>query len=153
MSPYLFILVSQVLSSALLKLNRNHICKGVAVSPRSPRVSHLFFADDSFFFMEFDASHVVFFKWLLDEYCRLAGQKINLDKSEIFASPNLSLEMKGSLFNVLGIKVVEKSGVYLGADLGFSRRKGGIFQRALERIGCRLASWKNCFLLMSLLEF
>lgn len=73
LSLYLFILVSQVLSYALLKLNTNQICKGVAVSLRSPRVSHLFFADDSFFFMESDASHVVFFKWLLEEYCRLAG--------------------------------------------------------------------------------
>lgn len=42
--------------------------------------------------------------------------------------------------------MVEKSGVYLGEDLGFSRRKGGIFRRALERIGCRLASWKKNFL-------
>lgn len=53
LSPYLFILVSQVLSSAIAALNANQICRGVAVSPRSPRVSHLFFADDNFFFMEY----------------------------------------------------------------------------------------------------
>lgn len=67
LSPYLFILVSQVLSSSLMFLGSNQICKGVVVSPRSPHVSHLFFGDDSFFFMEFDTHQVQRFKWLLDE--------------------------------------------------------------------------------------
>lgn len=58
-------------------------------------------------------------------------------------SPNSSLEMRGFLLNTLGIKVVDKPEIYLGADLGFSRRKGEIFHRVLDRIGCRLANWKK----------
>lgn len=63
LSLYLFILVSQALSSALVRFNSNQICRGVAISTGSPRVSHLFFADDSFFFMEFEESHVRQFKY------------------------------------------------------------------------------------------
>lgn len=60
LSPFLFILVSQGLSSALAIPNANFISRGVAVSPRSLRMSHLFFVDASFFFMELETSHVEF---------------------------------------------------------------------------------------------
>lgn len=146
LSPYLFILVSQVLSSALSFINSNQICRGVAVGRGSPRVSHLFFADDSFFFMDLDTSHVVYFKWLLDEYCRLAGQKVNFNKSEVFLSPNAKPEMREFLFEVLRVKVVDKPGVYLGAELGCVKRKGGLFQKVLDRIGSRLACWRKNYL-------
>lgn len=43
LSSYLFILVSQVLSSPIAFLNNLQICRGVAISSKSPRISHLVF--------------------------------------------------------------------------------------------------------------
>lgn len=48
LSPYLFILVAQALSEGLLSMASNGICKGIAVSRRSPSINHLLFADDCF---------------------------------------------------------------------------------------------------------
>lgn len=88
-----------------------------------------FFVDDSFFFMEFDDHHVQRFKWLLDEYRYLAGQKVNFSKSEIVVSPNFKADKRDFLPMTLGVKIVEKPGVYLGADLDFTRRKGELFKK------------------------
>lgn len=42
-------------------------------------------------------------------------------------SPNLKADMRDFLSVTLGVKIVEKPGVYLGADLDFTRRKGELF--------------------------
>lgn len=73
--------------------------------------------------MELEDSHVVYFKRLLDEYCRLAGQKVNLDKSEVFVSPNLKRELRSLLCEVLRVRVVDKPGIYLGVELDVTRCK------------------------------
>lgn len=75
LSPYLFILVSQVLSANLEVLSNSNICKGVAVSPHSPPISHLFFADGSFFFLNFNAKEVICLKETIEKYCSFAGAK------------------------------------------------------------------------------
>lgn len=67
--PYLFILVAQALSDGLAEFASNKVCRGVAVSPRSPRISHLLFADDCFIFMENGMDHAWCLKLLLDIFC------------------------------------------------------------------------------------
>lgn len=50
------------------------VCKGVAVSSHSPPISHLFFVDDSFFFLNFDMSEVWCLKWIIESYCQFAAR-------------------------------------------------------------------------------
>lgn len=57
LSPYLFILVSQVMSAC----------------PRSPRRSCLFFADNSFSFLKFGPSEAWCLKWIVNAYCDFCG--------------------------------------------------------------------------------
>ena len=49
-SPYLFLLCVEGLSAMLRKEEREGHIKGVAVCRRTPRISHLLFADDSIIF-------------------------------------------------------------------------------------------------------
>lgn len=49
LSPYLFILVAQAFSDGLSEFASHDICRGIAVSSCSPRISHLLFADDCLF--------------------------------------------------------------------------------------------------------
>lgn len=79
--PYLFILVAQAVSDGLGEFASNNICRGISVSSRSPRISHLMFADDCYIFMEHNVEHAWCLKWVLDVYCQQAGQKINFNKS------------------------------------------------------------------------
>ena len=48
--PYLFLICAEGLSSLLHQATHRKAIKGVATSVRGPRVSHLFFADDSLVF-------------------------------------------------------------------------------------------------------
>ena len=50
LSPYLFILCAEGLSALLHKAVQNKSLKGVVASARGPKISHLFFADDSLIF-------------------------------------------------------------------------------------------------------
>lgn len=74
LSPYLFTLVGQVLSANLSHFASSAVCKGVAVSSHSPPISHLFFADDSLFFLNFDPAKVWCLKWIIEAYSKFAGQ-------------------------------------------------------------------------------
>lgn len=60
-------------------------------------------------------------KWLLDEYCRVAGQKVNFTKLEILVCPNMRTDSKELILVVLGIRVVDKQGIYLGVELDFTK--------------------------------
>lgn len=60
-------------------------------------------------------------RWILDTSCAFAGQRINKGKSELFVSPMVH---RVFLTHVFGIKIVDRPGVYLGADLDFTKRKG-----------------------------
>jgi hypothetical protein len=49
-SPYLFLICAEVLSSSLIKADREGVLEGVPSSKRGPRLNYLFFADDSLLF-------------------------------------------------------------------------------------------------------
>lgn len=43
---------------------------------------------------------------------------------------------------IFGVRLVERPGLYLGANLDFSSRKGSLFSRILDRVGSKLSLWK-----------
>uniref|UniRef100_A0A803MUL6 Reverse transcriptase domain-containing protein n=1 Tax=Chenopodium quinoa TaxID=63459 RepID=A0A803MUL6_CHEQI len=49
LSPYLFILVMEVLSKKLLALQSSNAIQGIKVARTAPAINHLFFADDTLF--------------------------------------------------------------------------------------------------------
>lgn len=57
-----------------------------------------------------------------------AGQKVNTKKSEVIVSPNMCGWQRDFIKNVLGIKIVSNSGIYLGSELDTSRRKGSYLE-------------------------
>jgi hypothetical protein len=49
-SPYIFLICEEVLSSMVIKANEEGLLAGVPTSRRGPKISHLFFANDSLLF-------------------------------------------------------------------------------------------------------
>lgn len=140
LSPCLFILVAQAFSDGLQEFASANVCRGISVSSRSPCISHLLFADDCFIFMEYLKEHAWCLKWVLDIYCQQAGQRINFNKSELFVSPNMSVEDRNTLSSIFGVKEVEKTGNLPWSIYRFFRKEMWYF-------------WKNFFENSSKVEY
>jgi hypothetical protein len=72
-SPYLFLLCGEGLSSLLKNYDGGWIDRGIRVSPMSPWISHLLFADDCLVFMKADARSAVRLNTILDVYSTGSG--------------------------------------------------------------------------------
>jgi hypothetical protein len=81
LSPYLFILCADILSSLISQLQTDNKIKGIAIATNAPRITHLFFADDSILFCRAKPEEATHLLNTLMEYQRVSGQQINLRKS------------------------------------------------------------------------
>jgi hypothetical protein len=73
LSPYLFLLCVEGLSSLLLYEEEVGGIDGVSVCRNAPSVSHLLFADDSLILMKADMNNATFLQRVLDTYCANSG--------------------------------------------------------------------------------
>ncbi|KAL8135230.1 hypothetical protein AgCh_010047 [Apium graveolens] len=107
-SPYLFLIVADVLSRSISNAIQNGILSGIKVARDCPTVSHIFFADDSMLISQASEEAARNINILLQDYCLASGQKIKYHKSSVLFSPNLSSELKNKVIDILGIS--ESSG-------------------------------------------
>lgn len=76
--------------------------------------SHLFFADDLVLFAKVDRKNCMAMKEVLDTFCSFSGQKVSATKTRVFFSPNIPIENRESLCEVLGFRSTPNLGKYLG---------------------------------------
>uniref|UniRef100_A0A803N7C0 Reverse transcriptase domain-containing protein n=1 Tax=Chenopodium quinoa TaxID=63459 RepID=A0A803N7C0_CHEQI len=117
LSPYLFILCMEVLSIRLNYLQHAASIKGIKFSRSGASISHLFFADDALFFLKADIKNFSAMKKVLDQFCELSGEMVNLNKSE-------------------------HMGTYLGCPMDVDGRSTNAFNDIVSKITCKLSSWK-----------
>lgn len=143
LSPYLFILASNVLSSLVTHLERTGHWNGIKICKKAPAISHLFYADDSLFFFEANQENVSSVKFGIDKFCHWSGQEINFSKSSIIFSPNVANRQKTMLSQILGVKFSSRLGKYLGAWIDPGRNKSNLYSHALGQIERRTALWQT----------
>ncbi|XP_062162097.1 uncharacterized protein LOC133869155 [Alnus glutinosa] len=145
-SPYLFLICAEVLSSLLTQAEQKGIITGVPTSPKGPKISHLFFADDSILFCK--SNYVEWRRLLkiLGIYEAGSGQKLNLEKTTIFFSRNTSLSRRAEILNLSGLTEARRFDTYLGLPALIGRSKNQAFQSIKERVGQKLTNWKVKFL-------
>lgn len=113
LSPFLFLIYCEGLSSLLNLTVRDKQLKRVRVSKGGPQISHLLFANDCVLFKEASTRGAQVFKQILKEYENSLGQCINFEKSIVFFSSN-TLEVKRNHIPItLGVRHSNNATKYL----------------------------------------
>ncbi|XP_027152078.1 uncharacterized protein LOC113752144 [Coffea eugenioides] len=146
LSPYLFLICSEGLSSLLRKAEESSRIQGLKISRQGPELTHLFFADDSLIFCKADKQQATEIMNILKTYEAASGQMVNLDKSAVFFSRNMFSDQREEVRQALGGMNEAKQGKYLGLPMVISRTKDQIFGFVRENIKRRLQNWKSKFL-------
>ncbi|CAJ2652454.1 unnamed protein product [Trifolium pratense] len=107
LSPYLFILVIEGLTTLIKVAEANHMMK------------------------------------ILKTYEEASGQEINLTKSEVFFSRNLSSADQEDLSKIMAVRHVLGTGNYLGLPSMIGRKKKAVFAYIKDRIWKRINSWRG----------
>jgi len=115
--------------------------QGIQFNRACPKLSHLFFADDSIFFLKATVSECQNLANILNQYCLATGQLINRNKSGLFFSKHYPLTLQTNLANELRIPIVSKYGKYLGIPSDWGRSKREMFSWILARVNAKLAGW------------
>ncbi|KAM5578651.1 hypothetical protein ABKV19_008793 [Rosa sericea] len=142
LSPYLFILCAEGLSALITSSIQHGLINGIKMSPTAPVIHHLLFADDSFLFGEASVAECQAFKGILSLYAKASGQHINLQKSSVVFSGNVSLQMRNQLAGILGVECVKEHGLYLGLPIHVGHNKTAIFAYLKDRLTKKLISWR-----------
>lgn len=87
---------------------------GLQCSRGGPQISHLFFVDDSIVFARANIKDTKEIKRILKLYEEASGQKVNMEKSAITFSPNVEVQCRQRILEVLGLTVVQSHDKYLG---------------------------------------
>ncbi|XP_056850920.1 uncharacterized protein LOC130506757 [Raphanus sativus] len=146
LSPYLFILCSEVLSGLCSKaLEQGKLC-GIKVARNSPPLNHLLFADDTMFFCKSDPISCKELKNILEKYEVASGQSINCLKSAITFSAKTPIETRRRVKAELNIVGEGGIGKYLGLPEHFNRKKRDIFASIIDRIRQKSHSWTSRYL-------
>lgn len=146
LSPYIFILCSEVLSGLCRKAQEEKKLEGIRVATNCPRVNHLLFADDTLFFCRTHARSISTLQNILHLYEEASGQKINHQKSGITFSNLTPPHLKEKIKTELGIQNEGGTGKYLGLPEHFGRKKRDLFSSIVDKIRQRARSWNTRFL-------
>ena len=119
---------------------RNGLLKGIQASRNGPKITHLFFADDSIFFANANGEEGEKLKLILQMYEPNFGQKINLDKSEVLFSPNTNIESKRKIQELFGVRRTKSLGRYLGIPASVGKDRKTVFRSLKEKMEARVRS-------------
>lgn len=143
LSPYLFIICAEGLSALLQKAQADGKIEGIKVCRDTPRINHLFFADDSLVLMRAGQNDAQELRRVLNIYEVASGQVINKDKSSVLFSPNTLQSDRMEVRSALCINQEAKNERYLGlpVSIGKSRRKA--FEYIKRKVWLRIQGWQE----------
>lgn len=117
--------------------------EGIAICQGGPRVSHLFFANDSIIFYKATSKECDALQQILNVYENSSGQQLNRSKTSLFFSPNTSEVTKNEIKSRFGAQVIRQHEKYLGLPSLIGRNKKKSFREIKEKLAVKLVGWKE----------
>ncbi|XP_010424289.1 PREDICTED: uncharacterized protein LOC104709359 [Camelina sativa] len=141
LSPYLFILCTEVLIANIRKAEENKLITGIKVANQCPPITNLLFADDSLFFCKVAKEQCEVILSILRKYEAASGQQINFAKSSIQFGHKVAEDTKTEIQGILGITNLGGMGSYLGLPESLGGSKTKVFSFVRERLQGRTTGW------------
>ena len=143
LSPYLFLICSEGLHCLLQKAaDAGHI-RGVSICKKGPRLTHLFFADDSLVFCRANLDECQKIQNLLDTYEKASGQQLNRNKTGLFFSKSTPPVMLNLIKEFLGVQESKHHEKYLGLPSLVGKYKKASLLFIKEKVLAKLQGWKE----------
>ena len=142
LSPYLFLVVMEVLSGILHKLQSVGLLSGFFMndSLRLGLVSHILYADDAMLFCDATTEQVRILVAALICFESITGLKVNLHKSSMFVIGEVV--DAASCANIFGCEIETLPTSYLGLPLGAHSSKASLWDPVLHNLERKLEGWK-----------
>ena len=134
LSPYLFIVCAEGLSTMLQQAEACGDLHGCFISRGALSISHLLFADDSLFFFNAFEQECCNMHSIMGEYENILGQAVNVQKLGIFFSGNVPEDLKSNISNILGVHAPLNTGRYLDFTNIFSIYTSVVFPSSDQNI-------------------
>lgn len=148
-SPYLFLLVSDVLACMLKRAQANNSIQGYKINRYCPTLTHLLFADDTVLFGKASIQEAKFLKLIIEEYNHALRQCVNRQKSDIIFSRNTLARVQHEVAEILNIQNSGLLSKYLGLPIEWGRSKSRALNFLKEKIKKKIYGWQNHFLSMA----
>lgn len=130
------------LSHLILNSVKRKKWRGLKPSRNGPTISHLFYADDLILFSKAEARDCNVVMDILNSFCETSGQKVNILKSKVFVSKNVTRDRIGMIRDTTGIPITKNLGMYLGIPLIHEKVKKDSFKHIVDRVAGKLSTWK-----------
>ncbi|XP_040994329.1 uncharacterized protein LOC121240869 [Juglans microcarpa x Juglans regia] len=140
LSPYIFIICAEALSSLINKAEGEGLIHGVPIAKNRLRVSHLFFADDCLIFCKANAIEWDRLFGLLRAYESASGQRLNLEKTSIIFSKNTARATQQFIMSIAGVKNGMSYEKYLGLPSVVGKNKAKTFKGILDNIRSKVSN-------------
>ena len=143
LSPYLFLICAEGLLALFRKAERVSLNRIVSICKGGPRVSHLFFADDSIILCSAVREECENLLSLLSLNEDTSSQKVNGGKTTLFFHLNTSLASHDAILGLFGTTTTIQFEKYLGLPPIIGRAKKKAFNYIKDKVGRRLQGWKE----------
>ena len=143
LSPYLFILCAKGLLSLIKSSVANGVMKSVAVCRGGPKLSQIFFADDSLIFCKASLAECEALQRILKVYEDASGQQLNQAKTSLFFSRNTPSAIQEEIKQRFGAQVIKQHEKYLGLPSLVGKNKTNTFNEIKEKLRKKLVGWKE----------
>ncbi|XP_062155084.1 uncharacterized protein LOC133863105 [Alnus glutinosa] len=114
-------------------VEKNGIISGVPTSPRGPKISHLFFANDCIIFCKSNSVEWRRVLRILGIFEAGSGQKVNLLKTSIFFSRNTCQDRRAEIRRLSGLTETNRFDTYLGLLALIGKSKMRAFNSIKEK--------------------
>jgi len=142
LSPFLFILGTEVLSRLFHQQESMGQLKGICIAKSCPPINHLLFADDLIIFAKATSAEAIALSDCLHKYCCWSGQKVNSGKSSLLFSKNTSPASISSILGIIPFRLSPSRPFHLGLPLTLGSSRKEAFQPIIDQVLSKINGWR-----------